>query len=59
MKKRRDPSSHLEHEVIWSVVILYAGLCTVILAIHFFQPDRTPAPAPAPVAPAPAVASRP
>ena len=62
MKKRRDPSSHLEHEVIWSVVILYAGLCTVILAIHFLQPDRAPAAAPGPAAPVtttPAVASRP
>jgi len=40
MKKVRDPSASLEHEVIYAVVALYAGLCAVILSIHFFQPDR-------------------
>jgi len=40
MKKIRDPSASLEHEVIYAVVALYAGLCAVILSIHFFQPDR-------------------
>lgn len=40
MKKIRDPSASLEHEVIYAVVALYAGLCVVILSIHFFQPDR-------------------
>lgn len=40
MKKTRDPSASLEHEVIYAVIALYAGLCTVILSIHFLQPDR-------------------
>jgi hypothetical protein len=40
MKKHRDPSASLEHEVIYAVVTLYAGLCAVILSIHFLQPDR-------------------
>lgn len=40
MKKVRDPSASLEHEVIYAVVALYAGLCAVILSIHFLQPDR-------------------
>lgn len=40
MKKVRDPSASLEHEVIYAVIALYVGLCTVILSIHFLQPDR-------------------
>jgi len=43
MKKVRDPSASLEHEVIYAVVALYAGLCAVILSIHFFQPVRVKA----------------
>ena len=46
MKKIRDPSASLEHEVIYAVVALYAGLCMVILSIHFLQPDRSKAAAP-------------
>lgn len=43
MKKVRDPSASLEHEVIYAVVALYAGLCTFFLSIHFLQPDRAKA----------------
>lgn len=46
MKKARDPSASLEHEVIYAVVALYAGLCAIILSIHFFQPDRDKAEVP-------------
>jgi hypothetical protein len=48
MKKNRDPAASLEHEVIYAVVTLYAGLCAIILAIHFLQPERTETPPAAP-----------
>lgn len=46
MKKVRDPSASLEHEVIYAVIALYAGLCVVILSIHFLQPVRVKAAVP-------------
>lgn len=44
MKKTRDPSASLEHEVIYAVVALYVGLTAIILCIHFLQPDRAAPP---------------
>lgn len=38
MNKRRDPSASLEREVIMAVVILYVGICAVMLGVHFVEP---------------------
>lgn len=38
MSKRPDPSASLEREVILAVVILYVGICAVMLAVHFLEP---------------------
>lgn len=38
MKKRRDPSASLEREVILAVVILYVGICAVMLGLHYLEP---------------------
>ncbi len=38
MKKPSNPSASLEREVILAVVILYLGICAVMLALHFIAP---------------------
>lgn len=38
MKKPSNPSASLEREVIAAVVILYLGICAVMLGVHFMKP---------------------
>lgn len=38
MKKPSNPSASLEREVILAVVILYLGICAVMLGLHFVEP---------------------
>lgn len=38
MKKPTNPSASLEREVIAAVVILYLGICAVMLGLHFIEP---------------------
>lgn len=38
MKKPANPSASLEREVILAVVILYLGICAVMLGVHFIAP---------------------
>lgn len=38
MKKPANPSASLEREVIAAVVILYLGICAVMLGLHFAEP---------------------
>lgn len=37
-RPRNRKASSLEREVIVAVVVLYALICTVMLAIHYLQP---------------------
>lgn len=39
MKKPPNPSASLEREVILAVVILYLGICAVMLGLHFMEPS--------------------
>lgn len=38
MSKPPNPSASLEREVILAVVILYLGICAVMLGLHFLAP---------------------
>lgn len=39
-RSRNRKASSLEREVIVAVVVLYALICTVMLAIHYLQPTE-------------------